>query len=283
MNRRQLVKASLLISTAPLLARASAFKIINVNYVRLLRHATLHLSLGNVQFLVDPMLSVKEAMDPVANAGNEFRIPMTDLPVNPQRLREIIAGVDAILLTHLHRDHWDKAAQEIIPPNKPIYCQPGDKEKIQSQGFEKVTAIDDVVKFQDITIHRTGGRHGLGSIGEKMGAVSGYVLQHDHCSIYIAGDTVYCEEVQSAIKQYLPSCIIVNSGEATFINEGPITMDANNVVRTYKESSSSKFIAVHMDTVNHCKLTRAMLREELCHQGLETKISLPKDGETIYL
>jgi hypothetical protein len=47
---------------------------------------------------------------------------------------------------------------------------------------------------------RTGGRHGTGEIGEKMGPVSGYVLRGPgEPVVYIAGDTVWCPEVAAAL------------------------------------------------------------------------------------
>ena len=40
--------------------------------IHFLRHATLVLTIHNLTFLVDPMLSPLEAMEPVANAGNQW-------------------------------------------------------------------------------------------------------------------------------------------------------------------------------------------------------------------
>ncbi len=47
--------------------------------IRLIRYATLLLTVSDLNILVDPMLSAKDAMDPVPNALNTSRIPMADL------------------------------------------------------------------------------------------------------------------------------------------------------------------------------------------------------------
>jgi hypothetical protein len=70
------------------------------SYVRLIRHATLLIQFGNKKILVDPMLSAKNEMDPVVNAGNDIRIPMVDLPFNIQELTKILKDVDAVFITH---------------------------------------------------------------------------------------------------------------------------------------------------------------------------------------
>ncbi|NQX39444.1 hypothetical protein SAMN05421820_102179 [Pedobacter steynii] len=46
---------------------------------------------------------------------------------------------------------------------------------------------------------RTGGQDGVGEIGKMMGIVSGYVIRHEQEMVYIAGDTIWCDEVKAAL------------------------------------------------------------------------------------
>lgn len=87
------------------------------------------------------MLSAKDAMDPVLNAANSKRIPMVALPLSENELNGILKDIDAVLITHTHRDHWDAAAQTLIDKQKQVFCQPADTEKIKSEGFVNVTQI----------------------------------------------------------------------------------------------------------------------------------------------
>jgi L-ascorbate metabolism protein UlaG (beta-lactamase superfamily) len=248
--------------------------------IRLLRHATLVIEKDNTKFLVDPMLSPKNAMDPVGNAGNDTRIPMVDLPLNNDELSQLLKDVDAVLVTHTHRDHWDAVAQQMIDKSKPLFCQPSDLEKIKGQGFTNVTAIEAETKFNNITIHRTGGQHGTGEIGQKMGVVSGFVLEHKNSNIYIAGDTIWCSEVDQAINTFKPQVAIVNAGGAQFLSGGPITMNAADVKTVANAMSGNKVVAVHMDTVNHCIVTRPILAKFIAENNL-TNVVIPGDGATL--
>ena len=68
---------------------------------QLLRHATSLISYKSLNFLLDPMLSPKGALGPIANAANQDRIPLVDLPFGEMELRQRIAQIDAVLVTHL--------------------------------------------------------------------------------------------------------------------------------------------------------------------------------------
>lgn len=273
MNRREFSGTLLSLSGLPLLASANIS-----NRIYFCRHATLAVVLNNVKFFVDPMLAQKDAMDPIANAGNDIRIPMR--PCYPEMLG-MIEGIDAILLTHTHRDHWDEAAQKRASKTKPIFCQPSDLAKIKSQGFTNVTAVGDKDEFYGVTIHRTSGRHGTGEIGQKMGVVSGYVLEQGDNRIYIAGDTIWCDEVEQTIKKFKPTFTIVNAGGAQFLTGGPITMTAEDVVKTAQSDPDMRVVAVHMDTINHCLVTRKMLADHIENLDVKSRISIPNDLEII--
>ncbi|PSR52012.1 hypothetical protein AHMF7605_28740 [Adhaeribacter arboris] len=251
--------------------------------VQLLRHATLIIHIGKQKLLVDPMLASKGELDPVQNCGNNIRIPMVDLPLEKDALQKILSEVDAIVVTHLHRDHWDLAAQTLINKDKLIFCQPSDLDKIKKQGFTNVTPIDQQLIWKDIKIFRTKGKHGSGEIGQKMGEVSGFVFASKQQSVYLAGDTIWCDDVNEALKEHQPTAIIVNAGGAQFLSGGPITMTPEDIRQVYAKQPNAKIIAVHMDTVNHCFVKRTALRKALQENNLVSKVIIPFDGDLIPL
>ena len=245
--------------------------------LQLIRHATLRVSMGGHTILVDPMLSAKEEMDPIQNASNTRRIPLVDLPFSPE---EILKSVDMVLVTHTHRDHWDAAATNHVPKTLPILCQPEDETKFREWGYTDVRPVHAVENFNSLQISRTGGQHGTGDLARQMAPVSGFVLRTENePSLYIAGDTIYCPDVEKAIEQHDPNVTVVNSGAAQFIMGDPITMTAKDVAKTCRRAPKSKLVAVHMEAINHCLLKRAHLEAELDREGLKGKVLIPKDGE----
>lgn len=246
--------------------------------IQLIRNASLWLEYNGLHLLVDPMLGEQDAYPPIMNSDNERRNPLVPLPGALQQWQK----PDIIILTHLHNDHWDAAAVEALDKQIPVWCQPGDRQRIEQQGFTSVTEIQEQWQYKGIQLHRTSGHHGRGEIGEKMGNVSGFVLQAEHEPVlYIAGDTIWCSEVEQALHDYRPDVTIVNAGAAQFIDSEPIIMDQHDVQQVCTNAPYSKVIAVHMEAINHCLLTRKELADFAKEHGLSEQLLIPQDGEQL--
>lgn len=249
--------------------------------LQFLRHATFLIEIASHRILIDPMLSDAATLEPVQDSGDERRNPLVPLPIDAC---EIIAGVNAVLVTHTHRDHWDTAATNIIPKACRIICQPEDAEKFHEWGYDDVRSVYSAAVYGHLAIYRTGAKHGTGEIGKKMGTVSGYMLKSRIGeSIYFAGDSIWCVQVQDALMRYRPAYTVVNCGGAQFLTGGPITMTAEDVATLARIAPFTKVIAVHMEAFSHCGVTRKILRNHLCETGLCDRVLIPKDGDVLEL
>ena len=252
--------------------------------IHFLRHATLVLAIEGLYILVDPMFSPAGAMPPVANAADQRRIPLVDLPLAEVELNYMLDHIDAALVTHTHRDHWDDRAVELLPKQLPILCQPEDESKIRQAGFAAVLPIPARRQWRGVEVHRTGGQHGTGEIGARMAPVSGFVLRAAaEPTLYLAGDTIWCPEVEQALQDHQPDVVIVNAGAALFLSGGPITMTADDVAQVCRALPPAEVIAIHMEAINHCLLTRSELLARLEEQGLEGRVMIPGDGTLVEL
>src|SRR5256885_2370079 len=142
--------------------------------LQLVRHATLIVEFAGKRLLVDPMLSDVGAMPAIENSPNQKPNPLVPLPMPAQ---EVLRGVDAVLVTHTHRDHWDAAATELIPKETIIFGQAADETKFHEWGFTRFQTIYTSFKWDGIEITRTGGQHGTGEIGNQMTPASGFALK----------------------------------------------------------------------------------------------------------
>lgn len=246
--------------------------------LRLIRNATCVIGYGGKSILLDPFLSDAGALPAFNNTPNPRPNPLVPLPAPAA---QIVTGIDATLLTHLHVDHWDTVAREILPKAGTLFAQPADITRLSEAGFT-ARSIDAAASWDGITIARTGARHGSGEVGQRMGTVSGYVLKHQGSpTVYIAGDTIWCPEVADALRQHAPQIIVVNAGEAQFLQGGPIIMGVDDVVKVCRAAPQATVIAVHMEAVNHCVLTRDGLRAGLNREGVTSTIMIPRDGEEL--
>jgi L-ascorbate metabolism protein UlaG (beta-lactamase superfamily) len=184
----------------------------------LLRHATLVLRFGGHRLLVDPMLCPAHAMEPVGGAAVIARFPLVELPLRTVERQAMLHSLDAVLVTHTHPDHWDAVAAELIPKTVPIVCQLPDQPRFAEAGFRTIHAVEGSMTLHGIGITRTGGRHGGGALADRMGPVSGFVLRAaGEPMLYLAGDTVWCTEVQEALDRHHPAIVVVNAGAAQFL------------------------------------------------------------------
>jgi L-ascorbate metabolism protein UlaG (beta-lactamase superfamily) len=249
--------------------------------LRLIRHATLLVEYNGQKILVDPMLDQLGARPAIENSPNPRNNPLVGLPMPAS---EVIAGVDAVMVTHTHSDHWDATAAQVLPKTAPLFGQPEDEAKFRSQGFTSVQSIRGPVHWKGIEIRRTGGQHGTGEIGKAMAPVSGFVLQAaGQPTLYIAGDTIWCGEVENAVRDYKPSVIVVNTGAAQFLEGDPITMTADDVIKTCQSAPKSQLVAVHMEAINHCLLTRNDLAFQLEAARVIAQVAIPQDGDWVAL
>lgn len=198
---------------------------------------------------------------------------MPPTPNTPQQSLSSLLDIDAVIVTHLHRDHFDEVAIQRLAKHISVFCQLADKNSLIQHVFTQVLSVDDRCYWQGIQIIRTGGQHGTGELAQKMGPVSGFVLQvEEEPSLYIVGDSVCCQEVEEALQQYRPEIAVVNAGAAQFLEGDPITMDVEDLLQMSLACPTLQVIAVHMEAWNHCLLTRAKLRKWVKEKGLSERI-----------
>lgn len=252
------------------------------------RNATVKISYGGTTFLIDPMLAEKGTYPGFENTyRSNLRNPLVDLTESPTK---VIAGVDAVIVTHTHLDHWDDAAQKALPKDIPLFTQhEEDAQLIRSQGFKNVRVLTDEAEFGGVKITKAGGQHGTDEmyaappLAKLLGEAMGVVFQAPgYKTLYLAGDTIWRKEVDRTIEKYHPEVIVLNAGKAKVNGfEGAIIMGEEDVLRASQAAKNAKIVAVHMDAVNHMSLTREELRTYVKKQGIETRVDIPEDGASL--
>lgn len=253
-----------------------------------IRNATGRVEIAGKTFLIDPMLAKKDAYPGFENTHNsQLRFPLVELPVS---IENTYKGVEGIIVTHTHLDHWDPAAAKLLPKDIPIITQhEEDAQLIRNQGFKNVKVLNGSMQFGDVTLVKTHGAHGTDEmfaspLSEILGEAMGVVFKaKDHKTVYLAGDTLWNAEVNKAIVKYKPDVLVLNTGDArnlTFPDSG-IIMGTKDVRHAYEMLPEAKIITVHMDAVNHTTVSRADMRAYIKENKLDDRVVVPNDGETV--
>lgn len=246
--------------------------------LQLIRNATLKLDYAGHTVLIDPYLAPKHSLPSFTGRSSN---PMVELPV---AIDDILDGVELVIVSHLHDDHFDSVAMQRVPKQLPLFCQPGDEVTIREAGFTNVTPLTDSARWEGLTLTRREGSHGLGPVVELMGSVMGFSLEAaDEPSIYWAGDTVLYPPVAGTIRETKPDIIITHSCGARWDGD-LIVMDALETVAVCAAAPDAIVIATHMEALDHATITRQDLCQAAEEKGIApSRLLIPADGETVVL
>ncbi len=246
------------------------------------RNATFVIEAGENVILVDPMLGKAGTMP----TFTLFRFkakknPIVELPKN---CNAILNKVTHCVITHQHPDHIDKEGEAfLIKKNIPVTCNLKDVKHFTKKGLNIVQSLNYWKKETFLNGEITGipARHGYGFIASPMGNVMGYCIAlQNEPSIYISSDTIYTDDVDRVFKELQPEISVVASGQAQLDLGQPLMMKLKDVLRFIK-NAPNKVIANHQEEVNHCPITRSLLREAIVRENIQKQVYIPEDGETV--
>lgn len=252
--------------------------------IQQIRNATVKILFAGKIFLIDPMFAPMKFFPPLQNK----RWPLVPLPMDPQ---DIIKDVDAIIITHCHIDHLDEFALNILPKNKIMFVQDEiDAAFLQKHGFYNLAILSEKgIYIDDIKLYKTKCRHGERSLAEPLyNALNmryesmGIVFEHAcEPTLYLAGDTVWCDFVQQSLDKFKPDAVILNAAGAWLPQCGFIIMNESDVLSLHEYMPQTRLIASHMDCVGHATVRRLSLREFAFEHNFT--VDIPLDGESIQM
>lgn len=258
-----------------------------------IRNATIKLTYAGITFLIDPWLAPRGANGAfgmgintdahcVDERSQDVINPMCGLPLSTT---EILSGVDVHVITHLHFDHIDISDNGTVgaPLDKtiPVIAQNSEDAKIlRKSGFTDIRPFDKTsMRYQDVSMTKTPCRHGL---VKPCGNAMGIIFQNpNEPTVYLAGDTIWYEDIAAVIAKHQPDVIILNCCGANLLHYGRLIMNEEDLYLTAQAAPDAKIIAVHMDTISHGTISRHDLRIRTDSYGLADRVFIPEDGETL--
>ena len=254
-----------------------------------IRNATVLVEYNKTKFLIDPWLMPKDCMEGFESAVNShIRQPRVELPLEIEK----ITDVDAVIITHIHPDHWDDYAKNALKKDIKIFVQSEfDKNYMLKEGFKNVEILStNGTTYEKVSLYKTSTQHGkreilkplCESIGMPYDAMGVVFKSKNEKTLYIAGDTIWCNEVNEAIREHKPEIIIVNACAATVLNGERLIMNIDDIKQVIKNSPKSTIIASHMDTVSHLTITRKDLKEFKEKESIQNFL-IPEDSEVLTL
>jgi L-ascorbate metabolism protein UlaG (beta-lactamase superfamily) len=153
--------------------RARAERADRLTYVG---HATVLLELGGLRILTDPVLRSQ-----VAHLRRQGPAPSSD----------VAEHLDAVLISHLHRDHVDRPSLRSVGRETPLLAPPGAGGFFERRGFTAVLELapGQSTRIDGLQISAVEARHSGGRSPMTRGSQTvGFELSGER-RVYFAGDT----------------------------------------------------------------------------------------------
>ncbi|GAA4729390.1 MBL fold metallo-hydrolase [Modestobacter marinus] len=214
--------------------------------------ATTLLRIGPFTLLTDPNFLHRGQR---AHLGYGLRSKrLTDPALVPALLPEL----DAVLLSHMHGDHWDRVATRSLPKETPVVTTPEAAGCLAKRGFtatadlrpwqtHEVSAGDDVLRITSVP-----GVHGPGPLARVLPQVMGSVLElvrggETRWRGYVTGDTLFRPVLGEVLQRCGPLDALVPHLGGTKVFGVTVTMDARQGADLVELLRPPVTVPVHYD------------------------------------
>ena len=248
--------------------------------------ATTVLRLGSFTLLTDPNF-LHRGQRAYLGKGlwsrrlTEPSLSVTDLP-----------PLDAVVLSHLHGDHFDRVARRGLDRAVPVLTTPAAASRLRQWGFDarpmptwSAHAMD--APGESLEIHALPGVHGRGVVAPLLPPVMGSLLRYESAGdvrrLYITGDTLPGPHLDDIQDRHGPVDVIVAHLGGTRILFHTVTMDAPMGRTLLEQVPAPRVVAVHHDDYGVFRSPVSDFVELLARSGSRTTVLVPARGETVAL
>jgi len=251
-------------------------------------NATMVLRLGAITLLTDPNFLHRGQLaylghGLVSRRLTEPAVRITELP-----------RLDAIVLSHMHGDHWDRNARRGLDRSLPVLTTPKAAKALHRQGF---AAAEGLETWQSRVVERDGhrvtvtslpGRHATGPARHLLPPVMGSLLDLEagdqRLRAYVSGDTLMVDELRRIPERYGDIDVaVLHLGGTTLPGGLVVTMDALQGADLAELVRARTNVPVHFDDYGVFKSPRSDFRAEMRRRGLLDRVTWVERGQAVPL
>ena len=249
--------------------------------------ATTLLRLGDFTLLTDPNF-LHRGQRAYLGKGLWSR-RLTEPAMRPDELPPL----DAVVLSHLHGDHFDRVARRHLSRDQPVLTTTAAARKLDSWGFtaEGMRTWDErVLRRGDQTLRATSlpGVHARGLLGALLPPVMGTLLELERPGrapfrLYLSGDTLTGDHLDEVARRFPDIDVAVVHLGGTRVLFHTVTMDGEQGVDFLRRVQPATAVPVHHDDyrVFRDPLSSFLRRTE--DAGTDTLVRPVQRGQTVTL
>jgi L-ascorbate metabolism protein UlaG (beta-lactamase superfamily) len=204
--------------------------------------------------------------------------------------------LDAIVLSHMHGDHWDRVAQRGLDRRLPVITTPHAARRLHVRGFRRAQGLRTwerrmlVKDDRMVRITSLPGRHAPGRLRRLLPPVMGSLLEFGTTGgevdlrLYISGDTLMGEEVREIARRYPDIDVgVVHLGGTMLLGLLMVTMDGRQGCDWLQTVPCTWAIPVHYDDYTAFKSPLSDFQREVDRRGLSERVRYVQPGQSTSL
>ncbi|MDQ1647771.1 MAG: hypothetical protein QOJ50_3955 [Cryptosporangiaceae bacterium] len=214
---------------------------------------------------------------------------------------EDLPELDAVLLSHLHGDHWDRVAEAALDHELPVLTTPHGGAYLRRRGFAHARGLrnwDDVTLAKDggsVRVTSVPGRHAFGALGMLLPPVMGSIVDFLGPSgevryrVYVTGDTLMFDGVREIPERYPDIDLLVIHLGGTRIPAGRalpgalVTMDGHQGVEFLREIGARHTVPIHYDDYGVFASPLSDFQREVAALGFDGLVNCVARGGSLAL
>ncbi len=251
-------------------------------------NATMLLRIGGFTLLTDPNF-VRRGQRVYLGKGLWAK-RLTEPALQPTQL----PALDAILLSHMHGDHWDRIATKSLPKGTAVVTTPEAAKCLADRGFTETADLEawQVSEFTSagdvLRITSVPGVHGPGPLARMLPQVMGSVVELVRAGEvtwrgYISGDTLYRPALGEVLERCGPLDVLIPHLGGTKALGLTVTMDARQGADLVELLKPPVTVPVHYDDYDRFKSPLGDFVAEVGRRELPGELRTVQRGETISL
>jgi L-ascorbate metabolism protein UlaG (beta-lactamase superfamily) len=204
-----------------------------------------------------------------------------------------LPALDAVLLSHLHGDHFDRVARAELSREQPVLTTVEAARTLSRWGFDAdgipVWDTRDLVRGDEtLTVTALPAVHARGLLGKLLPPVMGTLLEHRRHGgatrrVYLSGDTLTGPHLEEIVARHPDIDVAVVHLGGTRVLFHTVTMDGEQGVDFLRRVQPAQAVPVHHDDYRIFRSPLSDFRSRAAEAGLAHLVRPVRRGETLDL
>ncbi|MFC6091015.1 MBL fold metallo-hydrolase [Saccharothrix lopnurensis] len=259
------------------------------NSLRFIGNATTVLRLGPFTLLTDPNFIRRGQWTYLGNGLLSRRLKDPAIGIDE------LPALDAVVLSHMHGDHFDRVAVRELNRDLPILTTPQAARHLGRRGFRETVALptwDDLRLTKggaSVTVTSLPGTHARGRLARLLPPVMGSMLEYraapdaEPLRIYLSGDTLVHDELREVRERYPVIDVAVVHLGGTRAFGVLLTMDGAQGVDLLELLRPRRVVPVHYDDYTVMKSPLSDFLAEVERRDPPAAVTRVDRGRTVAL